>query len=130
MDGVDYDRTDRIAEEVRRELDKILREQVRDPRVSGTFSLTRVEVTRDLRYARVRVSVLEAEKRQPLLKALKGCAGYARRLLGQSLSLRYTPELLFELDTNIEYGAHIASLLQEILPAHTAEAGSESNGAD
>lgn len=111
-----YDRTNRIGEEIRKELDRIIREDLRDPRIEGTYSVTHVEVTRDLRYAKVRVSVLETEKRDPLIKALKSAAGYMRRELGQALSLRYTPELLIELDTNMEYGAHIASLLKQVLP--------------
>ncbi|MCL1965148.1 MAG: 30S ribosome-binding factor RbfA [Firmicutes bacterium] len=111
-----YERIDRISEEVRRELDRVLREEVRDPRVSGTWSITRVEVTRDLRYAKVRVSVLEDESRLPLLKALKSAAGFIRRELGRNLNLRYTPELLFETDDNIAYGAHISSILQDVLP--------------
>jgi len=110
-----YDRIDRISEEVKRELDRILREDVRDPRVTGTWSITRVEVTRDLRYANVRVSVLEEELRQPLLKALRSAAGFIRRELGRNLSLRYTPEVLFEVDDNIAYGVHISSLLQDVL---------------
>ena len=111
-----FDRTDRIGEEIRKELDRIIREDLRDPRIEGTYSITHVEVTRDLRFAKVRVSVLETEKRAPLIKALKSAAGYMRRELGQALSLRYTPELLIELDTNMEYGAHIASLLKQVLP--------------
>ena len=111
-----YERTDRIGEQIRRELDRILREELRDPRISGTFSLTRVDVTHDLRYAKARVSVLEEEKRIPLLKALRSASGFVRRELGQALSLRYTPEILFEIDTNIEYGVRIASVLKQVLP--------------
>lgn len=72
---MNFDRTDRISEEVRREIDRIIREEVRDPRVCGTWSITRAEVTRDLRYAKVRVSVLEEEQRKPLLAALKSASG-------------------------------------------------------
>lgn len=111
-----FARADRIGEEVRRELDKIIREEVRDARVGGTYSLTRVDVTRDLRWAKVRFSVLESECRKPMLDALKGAAGFLRRRLGQEMSMRYTPELLFELDENMEYGAHIASILKDIVP--------------
>ena len=93
---MNFDRTDRISEEVRREVDRIIREDVRDPRVTGTWSITRADVTRDLRYAKIRVSVLEEEQRKPLLKALKNAAGFIRRELGKNLRLRYTPELLFE----------------------------------
>lgn len=113
---MNFDRKDRISEEVRREVDKIIREDIRDPRVNGTWSITRADVTRDLRYAKVRISVLEDDKRAPLLKALKNAAGFVRRELGQRLSLRYTPELLFEEDDNIAYGVHIASILNEVLP--------------
>ncbi len=121
-----YDRIDRISEEVRREVDRILREDVRDPRVTGTWSITRAEVTRDLRYAKIRVSVLEDELRAPLVKALKSAAGFVRRELGRRIDLRYVPEILFEADDNIAYGARIASILQNVLP-ETNEADDEHN---
>ena len=113
---MNFDRTDRISEEVRREVDRIIREDVRDPRVAGTWSITRADVTRDLRYAKIRVSVLEEEQRKPLVKALKNAAGFIRRELGKHLRLRYTPELLFEEDDNIAYGVHIASILSDVKP--------------
>ena len=116
---MNFDRTDRISEEVRREVDRIIREDVRDPRVTGTWSITRADVTRDLRYAKIRVSVLEEEQRKPLLKALKSAAGFIRRELGKNLRLRYTPELLFEEDGNIAYGVHIASILADVKPEST-----------
>jgi ribosome-binding factor A len=108
-------RIDRISDEVKRALDRIIREEVRDPRVSGTFSITRVETTRDLRFAKVFISVLENEKRDDLIKALKGAAGFLRHALGQALSLRYTPQLQFIADQNIEYGIHISGILRQVL---------------
>ena len=108
-----FDRTDRISEEVRKALDKIIREEVKDPRVKGTWSITRSEVTRDLRYCKVRVSVLEEEAREGLMKALKSASGFIRRELSHEVDLRYTPELIFESDTNIEYASHIDRLLRE-----------------
>ncbi len=107
-----YDRIDRISEEVRRALDKIIREDVRDPRVCGTFSIVRADVTRDLKFCTVRVSVLENELREPLIAALKKAAGFIRRELGRRVQLRSTPELIFELDTNIEYAARISQILK------------------
>ena len=112
-----FDRKDRISEEVRREIDHILREDVRDPRVTGTWSITRADVTRDLSYAKVRVSILEEDLRAPMLKALKSAAGFIRRELGHRLNLRHTPQLLFEADDNIAYGVHISSILADVLPA-------------
>ena len=122
---MNFDRTDRISEEVRREVDRIIREDVRDPRVTGTWSITRADVTLDLRYAKIRVSVLDEEQRKPLLKALKNAAGFIRRELGKNLRLRYTPELLFEEDDNIAYGVHIASILADVKPEDRPETNSE-----
>ena len=107
-----YQRIDRISEQVRREVDRIIRDRLSDPRIRGTFSVTRAEVTRDLRYCKVRVSVLEPEKRKDVMAALKSAAGFIRRELGRRVELRYVPELLFEMDTNIEYAAHISEVLK------------------
>ena len=96
-----------------REVERIIREDVSDPRTDCMFSVTHVDVTRDLRYAKVYVSIYEAEKREPMMRALKSAAGFIRHNLG-SLQLRYTPELLFELDTTIEYGVHIAGLINQV----------------
>ena len=109
-----YERTDRIASEIMRETERIIREDVSDPRTQCMFSITHVDVTRDLRYAKVYVSIYEEEKREPMMKALKSAAGFIRRNVGQRVQLRYTPELLFELDTTIEYGVHIASLINQV----------------
>ena len=107
-------RIDMISEEVRREADKIIREDMHDPRLGGTYCITRAEVTRDLRFAKVYVSVLEDEKAPDLIKALKNAAGFIRRELGRRVDLRYTPELIFERDQNIAYGVHVAAVLRDI----------------
>lgn len=109
----EFQRTDRISEEVRRELDTIIREELNDPRIDGTWSLTRAEVTGDLRFAKVYVSVLEEDRREPLMEALKGAKGYLRRVLGKKMIIRSVPELIFVSDRNIEYGVHIAKVLAE-----------------
>ena len=108
-----YQRIDRISEQVRHEVDRIIREEVNDPRVAGTFSITRAEVTRDLRYAKIYVSVLEDDRRDDLMKALKGAAGFIRRSLGREMLIRYAPELQFVSDQNIADGVHIAKMLAD-----------------
>ena len=108
-----YQRIDRISEEVRREVDRIIREELNDPRISGTFSVTRADVTRDLRYAKIYVSVLEDDKREGMMAALKKAAGFIRRELGQNIIIRYSPELTFVSDENIAYGVHIAKVLAD-----------------
>ena len=106
-------RIDRISEEVRHAVDAVIRE-MNNPRISGTYCVTRADVTRDLRYAKVYVSILEDEKADGMMKALKNAAGFIRHELGLRCQLRYTPELIFVRDQNIAYGAHIAQVLSEI----------------
>ena len=112
-----YQRIDRISEEVRREVDAIIREELGDPRIGGTFSITRAEVTGDLRYAKIYVSVLEDERREELLEALKSAKGFIRRSLGKRMIIRYSPELICIGDKNIEYGVHIAKVLADTVRA-------------
>ena len=110
-----YQRIDRISEEVRREVDAIIRDELSDPRISGTFSVTRADVTGDLRYAKIYISVLEDDKRDELMAALKNAKGFIRRALGKRMIIRYTPELTFVNDKNIEYGVHIAKVLADTI---------------
>ena len=109
----EYQRIDRISEEFRRDLDAIIREELNDPRIDGTWSITRAEVTGDLRFAKVYISVLEEDKREPLMTALKNAKGYLRRAMGRKMIIRTSPELIFISDKNIEYGVHIAKVLAE-----------------
>ncbi len=120
-----YQRIDRISEEVRREVDAIIREELHDPRVSGTYSVTRAEVTGDLRYAKIFISVLEDERRDGLMDALKNAKGYIRRSLGKRMIIRYTPELIFVSDKNIEYGVHIAKVLADTVKTEAASDGND-----
>ena len=106
-------RLDRISEEVRHALDKIIRE-MNDPRITGTYSVTRADVTRDLRYAKVYISVLEGDKADEMIRTLKKAAGFIRHELGARVQLRYTPELLFYRDDNIAYGVHISEILKNV----------------
>ena len=106
-------RIGRINEEIQRELSDQLR-RLKDPRVSqvGMVSITRVDTTGDLRYARVYVSVLDKSQEKDVLKGLKSASGFLRRELGHALQLRCTPELQFIGDDSIQHGAHILELLR------------------
>ncbi len=107
-------RIGRINEEIQRELSDLLRE-LKDPRVHRTMlSITRVETTPDLRYAKIYVSLLDKEFTKETLAGLKSSAGYLRRELGRSLQLRYTPELQWQPDDSITQGAHILELLSKL----------------
>ena len=107
-------RINRINEEIQKELSSLLR-KVKDPRVQDTMiSITRVETTPDLRYSKVYVSFLQEDKAKDAMAGLKSAGGFLRRELGGALGLRYTPELLFEADDSIAYGAHILEVMQGV----------------
>lgn len=106
-------RIGRINEEIQRELSDLIR-GLKDPRVQTMLSITRVDTTSDLRYAKVHVSVLEESRENEAMKGLRSAGGWLRRELGQKLQLRYTPELVFELDDSLKYGAHMYDLLSRL----------------
>ena len=88
-------------------------------------SITRVDTTGDLRYARVYVSVLDKSQEKDVLKGLKSASGFLRRELGRTLQLRYTPELQFIGDDSIQHGAHILEVLRQVERADEARGGPE-----
>ena len=107
-------RIGRINEEIQKELASLLR-SVKDPRVQDTMiSITHVETTPDLRYAKVYVSFLQEDKAADALKGLKSAGGWLRRQLGSALQLRYTPELVWALDDSITYGAKMLDLINSL----------------
>ena len=108
-------RIGRINDDIQRILADRLR-QVKDPRVSGQgmITITRVETTGDLRYAKVWLSVYGLQDEKEFKKGLKSASGWLRRELGSTLKLVYTPELVFELDKSIEYGAKISGILDHL----------------
>ena len=118
-------RIGRINEEIQKELSNLLR-KVKDPRVGETMiSITRVETTPDLRYAKVCVSFLEEGKAGDAMKGLKSAGGWLRRELGRALNLRYTPELMWELDDSITYGARMLKLINSLEVSHDEQPDQE-----
>ena len=106
----------RINEEVKREVSNIIRNEIKDPRLTAMVSVTDVKVTKDLRYAKVFVSIFgkdEEEKNNTFL-ALKNASGYIRREIGQRINLRYNPQMIFQLDDSINYGMHIEQLIAKV----------------
>ena len=118
-------RTQRLGEEIREEVAQLIVGELKDPRI-GFVTVTRVDVTADLRTARIYVGVLGTEKqRQNSLAGLRQAAGFLRRALGQSLRLRYTPELVFIYDEGLEASDRVAQLLAEISSPAAAPKDSE-----
>ena len=115
-------RIGRINEEIQRELSSLI-PTVKDPRVTGMISVTAVDTTPDLKYAKIYISVLDKSDCEQVLKGLKSAAGYLRRELGHALNLRNTPELTFIRDDSIDQGTHILEMLRNpdiVKPANPA----------
>ena len=115
----------RINEDIKFVLSELLRD-IKDPRIKdqGLLSITAVDTTGDLRSSKVYISALGLKSEKDLTKGLKSASGYMRRELGMRLNLRYTPELIFELDKSIEYGAHINKMISELdISEETEESG-------
>ncbi len=115
-------RPERVAQLMKREIAAIVARELRDPRLSTLVSVTDVEVTQDLSFARVFVSVLEGGMdREQALRGLAHAAGFVRHQLAPRLGLREVPELRFVLDTSIERGARVEELLKRIERGDTVE---------
>jgi len=117
-------RLGRINEEIQREMASLI-PTVKDPRVTGMISVTAVDATPDLKYAKIYISILNSQDGNQVIKGLTSASGYLRRELGRNLRLRNTPELSFVLDSSIHQGAHILEMLRNpkiVKPANPANA--------
>ena len=108
-------RFERINEEYRKEISNIIDTKLKNPNVTGLISVTKVKVTADLKYAKVYVSILNSKNIKDTLAGLKKSSGFIRSELARTVNLRNTPEILFELDDSMEYGARIDSILKDIM---------------
>lgn len=112
---MDNKRINRISEEVKRVVSGVISNDLKDPRISPLTSITYVEVTRDLRYAKIYVSVLGNEKdKKETLEGLENAKGFIRREIGNRINLRYVPEPIFNLDDSIEQGIYISKLIDKV----------------
>lgn len=108
-------RSGRINEEMKKELASLVMTDIRDPRLTAMVSITDVEVTKDLSYAKVYVSIFGSEKEKAdSLDAIKNASSFLRREIGRRMNLRHTPELVIMLDTTIDRGMHIDDLIRQI----------------
>lgn len=122
------DRTYRISEEMKKEVSSIIQNDLKDPRLPKLISVMSANVTKDLRYAKIFISVLgNDEEKKNALQGLKSAAGFIRREIGHRMQLRYTPEMIFELDTSIEHGVYITKLINDTMKNDTTNNETEKN---
>src|SRR5690554_6192665 len=110
----DFNRSERVAGQIRRDLATLLQQEVKDPKV-GFISLSDVEVSRDLSHAKVFITVFEPDKAVTSIKALKRAAPFLRSRLAQMMRMRHVPELHFSHDDSVEQGSHIDQLIAKAL---------------
>jgi ribosome-binding factor A len=109
------DRISKLSEQMKKEISSIIQNEIKDPRVPMLTSVVDVDVTKDLRYAKVYVSIFgDEEVKTKCIAGLKSAAGYVRKEVGSRMNIRYIPELVFEVDRSIEYGMHIDKVIKEM----------------
>jgi len=122
----DHRRSDRVAAAIREEVATFLAEDAKDPRITGLVTVTGVDVTRDLRHAKVFVSVLGTEtERASTFDGLASAAGHLRSRVGKALRLRLAPEISFRQDESVAHAARIEDLLAKIKDAQPRNDGDE-----
>ena len=107
-------RMNKIDEELRKEISSIISLELKNPRLTGLISVTKVKTTPDLRYAKVYVTMINEKSKKENLTILKQSSGYIRSGIAKKVNLRTTPELIFEFDESLEYGAKIDEILKDI----------------
>ena len=125
----EFNRSERVAGQIRRELAQLIQREIKDPEV-GLISLSDVEVTRDLSHAKVYITVFDSSKAETTIAALRRAAGYLRHRLGQEVRMRSVPELHFQHDASVEAGIHMDGLIGAALASDrgTQEADEEGQG--
>ncbi|HSH46992.1 MAG TPA: 30S ribosome-binding factor RbfA [Halomonas sp.] len=128
----EFKRTDRVADQLQKELAVLIQREVKDPRL-GMVTVSGVEVSRDLGYADVHVTLLgetDAERVKENLDVLRHAAGFLRSQVARRIKLRHTPELRFHFDESVVRGRRLSSLIEEAVAEDRARRGDEDDGAD
>lgn len=116
MQRKNSNRMDKINEQLKQEISIIIDQDLKNTNITGIISVTKVKTSPDLRTTKIYISILNSKSKKNTLDALKKASGYIRSEIAKRVNLKYTPELSFELDESIEYGARIENILKEIIP--------------
>lgn len=117
-------RLNRISEEIKRVVSELIQREIKDPRINPLTSVTRVEVTNDLSYANIYISVMgKEEDKENTLTGLKSAKGFIRREIGNRIELRHAPEPIFHIDASIEQSLYISKLIDKVNKEDEAKRG-------
>ena len=126
----EYSRSQRVVEQIRRELAELIRLEVKDPRV-GYITLTDVEITPDYAHAKVFFTIMTGEAGVPeILQGLRRASGFLRRELGRRIRIHTIPELHFHYDRSVEEGSRLSQLIDEVVKEDEARQHDEAGGED
>lgn len=114
-------RMDKVNETLRKEISLIIDQDLKNPNITGMISVTKVKTSPDLKSAKIYISLLNSKSKKNTIEGLKNASGYIRSEIAKRVNLRYTPELIFEIDETIEYGSRIENILKEIMPKKEEE---------
>ena len=118
-------RMGRVNEELKKQLSNIIDYDVKNSNVTGLISITKVKTSPDLRYAKVSVSILNSKNIKNTLAGLKAASGFIRSRVAEKMNMRYTPELVFELDESLAYGERIDRILERVIKDIKPEDGNQ-----
>ncbi len=121
------ERTDRVEEEIKKVVSKLIDNGIKDPRVNGLISVTKVDVSKDMKYCKIYVSMLGTKDKDEALKGLDSAKGVVRKEIGEKIRTFNTPEVKFIYDDSMEYGQHIDEIINSLDIKHDDEAEESSN---
>lgn len=107
-------RLNRVNEELKKEISRVITFELKNSKVTGLISVTKVKITPDFKYAKIYISILNSKSIGKTMEGLKESTGFIRSQLAKNVNLRITPELIFEIDDSLEYGAKIDSILKKL----------------
>lgn len=115
------ERAERVEEEIKKIVGKLIDNGIKDPRVNGLISVTKVEVSKDMKYCKIYVSMLGTKDKEEALKGLDSAKGVVRKEIGDRIRTFNTPEVKFIYDDSIEYGQHIDNIISSLNISHDDE---------
>ena len=107
-------RLNRVNEELKKEISRVLTFELKNSKVTGLISVTKTKITPDFKYAKVYVSILNSKSIGKTMEGLKEASGFIRSQIAKNINLRITPELIFEVDDSLDYGAKIDKILDNL----------------
>ena len=113
----EYSRTERVADQIQRELAQLIQREVKDPRLPVLVTVSAVKISKDLSHAKIYITVFDKDKNKQIdqaLEILNHAAGFLRTCLARILKLRVTPKLYFVHDVSVEYGSHLSDLIDQV----------------